>query len=468
MRRFFALALVLFLLSSGGLIFAQASVNFERDTLEYAETIHEGSAEAARGVEVELTATSGRQLVWDISLHPGCAPQAEFEFHDDAVRIESEIEYYGVHINQYYESNGDLFDQETPPEGIGRAYWELAQECQPGQEFTREFRYRDYAEYYPITVNIDLPGFWYDWNGEDFSVSTNSGDNDSPIHETIAEYFRIPVLEEHIEEIHVHKDADGRIRSWGGGAINCWINLWTHSAITEDACYFAVTATGSGDEPVDMSHIPGGYGIYCLPYHRNDDGITSISPDKLSTVFSLEEEAYVEYLTLDAQQKHLLLFTTEDERAMMTVIAIDGMREVMKTELFEYGKNGSGLHRIFEGEDFLVVWGAGSCLAVLTPDGDGRWTKEFLVTPEKDDDILGFLSTNAAVDFDGERLLIAAELYYEDKAGYYGYDSTSFYVTVYDKTGRIFYADYTSGLDRGDNKYMNNRCWTLSLEAEIE
>lgn len=471
MKRCFVFFLLLLVLSAGGLVCAGISVNADCDTLEFTEVIYEGSPAAAEGLEMDLCLTSGSRLIWDVVLRPGGEAETDFSFHSERVRDIYAITNFGIHLDIYYDMDSGIFELEQPPEGIARAYWELAQDCLPGQELTREVRYRDYAEFYPICVNLDLPGFWYDYHNGEVSVTTTAGSGDSLINEIIADYFRIPVSETHIETLHIGKSADGHVRGWGGGSLSGYINLWTQSVTAADACYFTLTVSGDEGVVPDLSHIPGGLGIYRLPYSVNEDNtLTSVKADELATVFPLEDDVYVEALTSDASEGQLLLFTTEENSLYLTVIRISDMAELMKIRLFEYPEEGGGLFHVYECGDFIVAWGSGNHLAVLTQGEDGLWTREFLITPTGEDDILGSLSTQAQLAFDGRRLAIVQNILLADETDemWYRYDSTGMRVMIYTEEGRQYHADYLCSLDRGDDKLDSQRCRTMKCTAALK
>ena len=84
----------------------------------------------------------------------------------------------------------------------------------------------------------------------------------------LGRFFRIPVLQDEYVELGIDKNMDG---TGSGRSISSvmegdrfWMNV--ESVITDDTCFFWFGNRTDKDRLVDTSRIPGGYGVYMLPY----------------------------------------------------------------------------------------------------------------------------------------------------------------------------------------------------------
>lgn len=81
------------------------------------------------------------------------------------------------------------------------------------------------------------------------------------------DFFKIPVIADEQVEISVSKGAGGRGISYGLKSTDSdSFSIRSESALTDDACYFTFTTRTVYGDIVDTNLIPGGYGIYRLPY----------------------------------------------------------------------------------------------------------------------------------------------------------------------------------------------------------
>ena len=92
-------------------------------------------------------------------------------------------------------------------------------------------------------------------------------------------------------EISVGKSTDGGWVSSGSGSTESdRFDLYTVSAVADNACYFAFDAHTQLENLVDVSQIAGGFGIYCLPFDSTPEGEDSSFPlltEELATVYPL-------------------------------------------------------------------------------------------------------------------------------------------------------------------------------------
>ncbi|MCQ2561783.1 MAG: hypothetical protein MJ186_07035 [Clostridia bacterium] len=210
----------------------------------------------------------------------------------------------------------------------------------PEEEIHTEIKLKDFVDYYPIYGTVDLPGLFYSIDilyfdpeelqaiKEKEAAEPYAGELETAL--AINEFFRIPVLE---DETVIF---DGYFDSYNTGSKDSTDSfyLYTEGVCTEDKCLFWFSNRTNKDNTVDCSLIPGGYGIYCLPFKNTEESgkgykvqKTEIFPDKLANVYPLDEESTVMDISLDKDGK-LLRMVTLDKDKMFRLTIID-------TESFE-------------------------------------------------------------------------------------------------------------------------------------
>jgi hypothetical protein len=202
-----------------------------------------------------------------------------------------------------------------------------------------------------------------------------------------------------------------------------------------------------------MSQIPGGYGIYCLPYEVTDDGAV-VYGENLRMVFAIDPEAEVVQLFPSADDSRLLLVTREEGVYWLTVIDRAEMTQLQKFELLDNAED-QGVWTLYPADDFFVLILGNLRFAVVsgTP-GDG-YALDFTADLNECDAMVPYLASDAAMDFDGEKLAVAAE---KQTGEFYSDKSCSFYLAVFDRTGLLYFGEYDSSLDVGNPDDYTDRC----------
>ena len=91
-------------------------------------------------------------------------------------------------------------------------------------------------------------------------------------------------------------------------------------------------------------------------------------------------------------------------------------------------------------------------LAVISKGEGGELTLEY-ICPVHPEDVHSFYSYNAAMDFDGERLVLAQQLdiEYDHEPDYRDRKSCGILIAVYEKDGLTYLGEYKSSLDTGED-----------------
>ena len=475
MRKSLALFIVMLVFAIGGTCYVSVSLLKEKDNVQITENVVYGDKAIVEGVTVERNIKYDRYIRWNTTYVVGEEPKCDTVYTFDelgGLREETIYTYDGIELYTNVIRGFDDADEKAEDlSGVDRAMKELFDETEPGQESSMIIDLADYLDFYEYEVFIELPEdiFYAHINKEDIEEAIagySSSSNEAYVEklrqelhlvENLTEFFKIPVIENHLYEITVAKDMAGNLHGWSYGGANGGgssgnvsmganlqdadgFNLWTMSAYTEDACYFTFDPYTDDGKLVDTSYIPGGYGIYCLPYDKEN---RTIDVDNLSMVYAMDPKEATYNLKYDEKRNALLLFREKEEGSVMTVIDADTMEEKQEIVYTEEGYSAG-----FYSDEEFVLLDYGENIMLLSIDESGLYQKEMEcdLTWLLEDAGVGYLDFSY-MDFDwnGEKLIMTDSLRNDDNSRYY--QNCGFYLAAYDETGLLYYGEYESSLD---------------------
>lgn len=470
MRKAFAAFLAVFLVLAIGFWYLHSVLLGVSDDVTVTREILYGDPAAAEGVNVLVRNHFGNKLLWETELTLGedARPETAFTFSNQSIRIATEQTYLGVSIL----TSGDIFQLLTGsvPEYAEAKYSALIQALSKridavpeGTSETFAFDLAEYLEYYPLEGQIDLPGYT-----TVFSECQPWMQDSEQIARAFNDFFKIPVTGELMAEIQINKTDSGS--TYGAQLGAAYYPSFT-GVVTGDACYFTFNAVTDAGVVADTGHIPGGYGIYCLPYEGS-----RLDFDNMKLVCSLDPAESYESMSLSGDGKRIRLLSWQGEDLMLTVIDIETMSQVQKVKLLTSSQE--DYHdvipyddflliledRYHSGQDVITVWEEledGSMNRVITADVG------YDVFPEGEKLYL-FSRYENAVDYrDGKLVVIKNRLVKNDevyRTAKYG----DIYVVVYDASGMVYAGTCHWNLTDVNALYYNNVRVTASAEAALE
>ena len=458
MKKSLTILLVLLIAAVAGAGWAVADVNEAKDQIEIEEVVLVGDREAIEGLTVQAHNTYDHRLFWDTMYtieKESATAETEFRFSD---MRENEVwfsEDEGVHLDSYYVFGFDPSrDDDEPAYGLDKAYQELYNTLEPGEEAKKIINVKDYMAYYPVQVELDAPGagFYYMDDEEAYQVLDAEFETKGSAVEAamfLWNYFRIPILENEQLEIQVGKSAVAQTGSFGSSAMattaighgnvgDCFA-FTTVSAMTDSECYFTFNTHSSEGQIVDTSQLADGYGIYILPFHESDDKDGGYEIENFANLYPLDPAIQVIDLNVSADGKDLLLHAVEAGEYVITVIDAETKELRQRLVICEWPEDGYGWW-LYEYENFLAIAVPQDRLAVISQGDDGEYSLDLLVPVDHDeeDDYPMYLNYNEAMAFDGERLAVSRTMG--------GGSCTDFYVAVYNASGLIYYGEYYNSL----------------------
>ncbi len=437
MKKIVVFVSLLIALSLTSVIFVFASVNSEAGNVTYKISDKYGDRSAAFGANISVEYDHSQNMFWiaDIVISETDVIESEFDFRYHN-RQSSVLNYSGI---TPYSSMHYSLDRNNPnAEGLDKAYKEIYDSTPYGTERTVTVKIADYYDYYPVSVTIHIPGFSY----RSFDTNNRNGYQSVASKEITAkfnEFFKIPVSDKDSIDITVDKDeSDGR----ASNTIHTnFYNLSSDCVLGERTCYIYISNSNYDNTKADTSLIPGGYGIYAIEFGPEYE--YGIDLNSLRTVFSLPEDESVSHLKLMEDKGLMYIFTETDYRGYIYVIDMKDYTELqkLKVELPVY-------HQITEGEGFFMLYGD-EAIEVIRINDSGQC--ETVFTAKRAyyiDNSFHDLYISASVDFDGEKLICVDHLH---EGRFRSLELCSFYVSVYDKSGLIYYGEYNCSLSANPN-----------------
>ncbi len=376
------------------------------------------------------------------------------------------------------------FTEETPTilQDLQRAF-------DAGEKTKAEIRMQDLLRYYRLELELTgqdnhVLDVWcresdYNADTEEYKnfVST-AGQESFALWESLNRFFRIPVLESEKRVLAAKRDSIDPI---GGGA---WLSyeldrakndldyfsFETIACGTPEAVYFTFDPHSYRGKLVDTSQIPGGYGLYRLPYDSTEKVFL---PEKLEMVYPLDPARdYVSVHSSPDGQKLLLTSrawqfgdtkessryeaadpepVTEFDRERRLTAEVVDLASMTREKTLDVLQSRSEIQCRDEG-DYLVFSDAVSKICVIAYQ-DGSYHKTLDLAdlamasrPDEELPCYGYLKQMA---YDGERLVLAGYSYVKADRVQESWDwspQSDAELAVYDRRGLAYFGRLTDNL----------------------
>ena len=460
MRKTLVIFLALVLVCGCGAALAAQAVGALREDITFQEHIFSGNPAAADGLTVQLNAGMQHKLNWESTVQFSAQDyraETSFCFLPAGQAEQPEMSYRGVEINFYHDAattgSDDVF-------GFSTAYQSLLDTLSPGESGSMTIRFADYYDEYPFEFSIDLPGVRYETLANWENVSEDSEWLGERAQAALGRYFRIPVLPDEYVELGIDKNMDGSGSARSISSVmegdRFWMN--TECVVTDDACFFWFSNRTDQDKLVDTSRIPGGYGVYMLPYGPlapdseasafYGGNVNEVYTDQLTCFFPVNPEARIEHLGLTPDKTRLLLHTVENNMYYVTLIDCKTGAALQKLAISDFDPKDNYVN-ITETADFVCIQQTQGRICVLTQDADGLYQLALLSEYSPDALYSPVYATVRAMAFDGSRLAIVNN------------DETV--LVNYDNYTKGYLAGSTEALITPDGAYFDNCGFTLAV-----
>ena len=437
MKKIIVFTSVLLVLSITSVIYVCGSVNDEAGNVRYDIVDLYGNRSAAYGAQINVNYEHAGNMFWEtnILIDKEDTVISEFNFRYSN-RQQGEIHYSG--ITPYSSMHYSLNRNDPNATGLNKAYKEIYDSTPFGTEKTVTVKIADYYEYYPVSVTIHIPGFSY----RSFDTVNDSGYQSvasKEITKTFNEFFKIPVSDKDTIDITVDRDESDGMSS---NTIHTnFYNLASDSVLGKKTCYIYIANSNNDNSIADTSLIPGGYGIYAIEYGSEYE--YGIDLTSLRTVFPLPENESVRKICLNEDRSLMYVFTSTKTNGYVYTIDTNSftLLEKLKTEIPIY-------YHITVGDGFFLLYGDEN-IEVIAIESSGLCRSALCVKSAYHvDNTFHDLFVSASADFYGDKLVCVDHLH---EGRFRSLELCSFYVSVYDKSGLIYYGEYNCSLSANPN-----------------
>ena len=453
MKRVLCFLLVLLLLSASLVAVTGFALSKESDNVTFTLVDEWGDRRYLQGVTADMEFTHNGRLNWSVEFSPFVETKTEYEYNTIVTDKGDGYTHYGI-----YNTNYNLLDLKNDSRQLKSDIESLKSEVmKDGDIRYMEIRMKDYFEFYPVNFDFSMKEMSLSWRtamGYDdvgsYSFSGISYSRGNGLLQSMRDFLKIPVSEDDIREIRIHKDAYGNYSY--GGAYSGSFDFDFYNAVFPDMLYFTfrneITKHEQDEEKrvVDTSLIPGGYGIYALPLTESD-----VKYEEISTVYSIPADSTVRALMKDEERNELYLALHENGKYVLHVIDISTMTDISVIEIFDFYED--GYVSINQNEDFFVFIKNSVDFNVVKRNDDGKY--ESALTGAMPPDTIAdrtYFSGNSRFAFDGERLVV----FVIDEPGYDDVSKMSVQpdVMVFTEDGLQYYCKWTCSLSEPVRNWM--------------
>ena len=274
----------------------------------------------------------------------------------------------------------------------------------------------DYMDYYPMVENVYPPGWDIGYTGGYASfIGQNNGETEyfsslkaAKAIRALQDFFRIPVLagDQWTMTDNVFYPEPVGTEHYVPDFIN---------TNNDRNLFVTFCALAENGQPVDTSQIPGGYGIYILPYvsiEENGGGLSYIQPEGLRLFSPLDTDIEVRKLGMSLDGKTLYVIFIRNGEYFARIIDAETAEVYTDVSLGRDNRiyDSDFNESVFPFEEYVAVWNHSGRseddrLFVLGRKTDGQFGIVF-ETP------FNYEFYPMALAFDGEKLATAYTDYY--------------------------------------------------------
>ena len=476
MRKVTIIMFIILLLTLGGTCFAAVKIYDSHDEVTLTEMTAWGNKDSIQDLTMQMNIMYKDRLRWKTMVPMSNPEEAVTEYTSSITPVFADFDRdsgLSMELFLYTDIVQDNIMQGSL-EGVTRAYAELADTIGPGEEAETEIYLKDYMDFYEYTIRLKIPGTDI-YRNAGWSNKAVKQEQEKYAIEKLNEFFKIPVLEDERHSITIGKNEHGEIYHTGSGnGESDLFYMWTFNAIAENELYFTFDTHSRDGVVVDTGLIPGGYGIYCLPFdgslegsEENADRI-SADVDGLKMVYSLDPQIDVMYLHLNENRDKLILHAEESGKYVVTVIDVTTMNTLQKIEVMDWDKDYG--YQIYENDNFFVNMvhkqkEEGKIEAVVFTENKNAECEIAFISEIQNKKIPSFNTSNMYLAFDGKRLAMSGFLE-DEKQGYR--ETCNVFVAVCDASGMQYYGEYRNSLETGyDADRYSYHCQSDGMEPIV-
>lgn len=387
-----------------------------------------GDPAAATGITTSMRATMNDHLYWDIRHTVGGETDVDFFFSEERGLHASNGPYLEIHSfsGMGMSSSGSIDLEEEEGENMLKPAAALAEEVPAGETRKKTYALADFYDYYTIQSQIRLPS---PNNVVRWALESEEEE------QFVNDYFRFPVLPDHMVEVKVEKNPLGGVSDVSINTVSeTDFSLGAVSAYTDHGYYFSFSRFNSMT-PLDVSHIKDGYGIYVVPLAENSAGVQRIPEDRdpIELAVPLPEEIDLSGLAASHDQTELYVLYGKDGTQYLEVYALPDMEKTQTIELPKQYRDGGTVQMVeIMVDETGILLNGGACMTFLAPDADGQLAVQTIGDYQTALDEYGTFYTWNGLDYSWNGTYLAITYPYDF------YESCQYYLLVFGKDGLAY------------------------------
>ena len=474
------IAAALVIVSLGAASFTFAAVRGQMADCRITEKTIVGDAAAAAGLSASFGMGLQNQLYWrNVFTYGGADDSADVQETAFSRKNPFPADKKGpvpyVRLTGYMTSGNALDDILTDPAegdpirqellaqvrqefftaGAAERVQEIKRALPADGETTQDLKLKDIFRYYPIEGDLTGTSIW----AASLDNAVYASEDSVKLGQDLNHFLRIPIPETESSGFEVIKYPEGSLNfNYYQGKENCsqqedHFDFHSIACSTPDAVYFTFNTHTDDGDVVDTSLIPGGYGIYRLPYDREKEIFLS---EKLEMVYALDpKKQYTDIyaspdgakLFLVSQAARLAAVGVKEVQATAEIIDVRTMQCDRREEIVCSADTALG----YDAGDYLIFRGR-SELCLYTYQ-DGSYKKELMLA---DVDFRKpalqnlFYDNRCRTAYDGKRLSILGEADFDieddDNTMWLWETAGTVEVAVLDASGLVYYGTLRSNM----------------------
>lgn len=345
--------------------------------------------------------------------------------------------------------------QEFFTAGAAERVQEIKRALPADGETTQDLKLKDLFRYYPIEGDLTGTSIW----AASLDNAVYASEDSVKLGQDLNHFLRIPIPETESSGFSVGKYPDGSLNfNYYQGKENCsqqedHFDFHSIACSTPDAVYFTFNTHTDDGDVVDTSLIPGGYGIYRLPYDREKEIFLS---EKLEMVYALDPKKQYTDIYASPDGAKLFLVSQAARLAAVGVKEVQATAEIIDVRTMQCDRR----EEIVCSEDTALGYDAGDYLIFrgrselcLYTYQDGSYKKELMLA---DVDFRKpalqnlFYDNRCRTAYDGKRLSILGEADFDieddDNTMWLWESAGTVEVAVLDASGLVYYGTLRSNM----------------------
>lgn len=433
MKKTIATAFMVFSLALLSFIVIYFYVNQQQNQVTIDETVLFGDVKAAEGLTLTTSAcdSRSRKLLWKTEHVVSEQPKTTTQFQrvkDDVYSPDANLNYIELEEDCFI-SSSDILPEDHP------VISDVASRTANGKTREETHRLREYYQYYPVKLSMDISGI----NIDKASLHTD--------------YFEIPVPADYSIKVTVKKDEKGKIIRYEMAPVHSYFEPDIEGLFTTNGCFVALpdlkyeadhegSADGDDEEWLYMKDLRlarAMRGIHFVPFvaEENKGNKLRADFDNAKLIVPLPSTSQVLRMQQSQDQKKIIVLLRERGELVLSVIDAASKKVLQRTPLQQISAQ-RNMNMIKEKDGRLLIVADDGQIHLLT---QARNQYRIKISGSLEQVIkrgeFSSLPSYWSFDYDGENLVLAT--FSEPFDG--RYPNCSVYVFLY-RQNKLKYAGY--------------------------